>query len=197
MSAGSLSSFNPTILSQLGWNERRAQVMTIPVWIVGVVGSLVATLLSGRLNMRWPFVLPAILFSILGWVLHLQQVDPPAVRYFAQFAISLGTFVQMPLYAGMLTANLRGRAATSFGTAILLGFGNCANLVSSNVFISTQSPSYPVGFGMGLAITLLALPTMLLTMAAFVVHNRRIDKKISNLSVGEKLDDQVDYKYVY
>lgn len=30
MSAGSLSSFNPTILSQLGWTKRRAQVMTIP-----------------------------------------------------------------------------------------------------------------------------------------------------------------------
>jgi Major Facilitator Superfamily len=30
MSAGSLSSFNPTILSQLGWTRRRAQVMTIP-----------------------------------------------------------------------------------------------------------------------------------------------------------------------
>lgn len=30
MSAGSLSSFNPTILSQLGWRKRRAQVMTIP-----------------------------------------------------------------------------------------------------------------------------------------------------------------------
>lgn len=30
MSAGSLSSFNPTILLQLGWTKRRAQVMTIP-----------------------------------------------------------------------------------------------------------------------------------------------------------------------
>jgi hypothetical protein len=197
MSAGSLSSFNPTILSQLGWTERRSQVMTIPIWITGIVASLTSTLLSGRLNTRWPFIIPAILISIVGWILHLLQVNPPAVRYFAQFAISLGTFVQMPLYIGMLTANLRGRAATSFGTAVLLGIGNCANFVSSNVFITTQSPHYPVGFGTGLAITCFALPLMLLTMVAFTIHNRRVGEKMSRLMSGEKLDDQVDYKYVF
>lgn len=39
MSAGSISSFNPTILSQLGWKARRANVMTIPIWVVGIVGT--------------------------------------------------------------------------------------------------------------------------------------------------------------
>lgn len=194
MSAGSLSSFNPTILSQLGWTARRAQVMTIPVWIIGIVGALTTTLLSGRLNTRWPFILPAILVSVVGWVLHLLQVNPPAVRYLAQFLISLGTFVCMPLYIGMLTANLRGRAAQSFGTAILLGIGNCANFVSSNVFITAQSPRYPVGFGTGLGITALSLPVMLFTMFLFVRHNKKVDRK---MAAGEELDDQVDYKYVY
>ncbi|KAK9425601.1 putative Major facilitator superfamily (MFS) profile domain-containing protein [Seiridium unicorne] len=197
MSAGSLSSFNPTILSQLGWTARRAQVMTIPVWVIGIVGALTTTLLSGRLNMRWPFILPAILVSVVGWIIHLLQVNPPGVRYFAQFLISFGTFVCMPMYIGMLTANLRGRASQSFGTAILLGIGNCANFVSSNVFITTQSPRYPVGFGTGLGITALAFPVMLLTMIIFIMHNKKIDRKIAALQPGEELDDQVDYKYVY
>ncbi|KAH6652491.1 major facilitator superfamily domain-containing protein [Truncatella angustata] len=197
MSAGSLSSFNPTILSQLGWTERRAQVMTIPVWIVGIVGALTTTFFSGRLNMRWPFIIPAILLSVVGWILHLLQVNPPGVRYFAQFLIGLGTFVCMPLYIGMLTANLRGRASQSFGTAIVLGIGNCANFISSNVFITTQLPRYPVGFGTGLGITALSLPVMLFTMAIFNYHNKRIDRKIAALQPGDVLDDQVDYKLVY
>jgi uncharacterized membrane protein YeaQ/YmgE (transglycosylase-associated protein family) len=122
-SAGSISSFNPTILSQLGWTKRRAQVMTIPVWIVGIVGALSSTFLAGRFNRRWPFVLPSILASVTGWSLHYAQVEPPAVRYFAQFLISFGTFVCMPTYIGMLTANLRGTKSLSFGTAIQLGLG--------------------------------------------------------------------------
>lgn len=197
MSAASLSSFNPTILSQLGWTERRAQVMTIPVWIIGIVGALSTTMLAGRLNMRWPFLLPAILLSCAGWIIHLCQLEPTGVRYFAQFVISLGTFIQMPLYIGMLTANLRGRAYQSFGTAIQLGIGNCANFVASNVFITTQSPRYPVGFSTGLGITALSFPVMLLTIFLCVTHNKKIDRKRAALEPGEELDDQVDYKYVY
>jgi cyanate permease len=197
MSAGSLSSFNPTILSQLGWTSRRAQVMTIPVWIVGIVGALTTTLAAGRMNKRWPFILPAILVSCVGWIIHLCQIDPPGVRYFAQFIISLGTFVQMPLHIGMLTANLRGRASQSFGTAVQLGLGNCANFVASNVFITTQSPRYPVGFGTGLGITAFSFPVMLFTMFVFIMHNRKIDRKMAALAPGEELDDQVDYKLVF
>lgn len=129
MSAGSLSSFNPTITSQLGWTSRRAQVMTIPIWVVAIVGGLSASFASGRLNKRWPLILPAICSSVAGWAIHYRQVEPAGVRYFAQFLISFGTFIQMPIYIGMLTANLRGRAAQSIGTAVSFGLGNCANFV--------------------------------------------------------------------
>lgn len=103
----------------------------------------------------------------------------------------------MPLYIGLLTANLRGRALQGAGTAIILGLGNCANFVASNVFITTQAPRYPVGFGTGLGITAFALPVMLFLMFVFERHNRNIDRKIVALRPGEELDDQVDYKYVY
>lgn len=197
LSAGSLSSFNPTILSQLGWTSRRAQVMTIPVWIVGIVGALLSALASGRLNKRWPFILVAILFSVVGWAIHLKQVQPPSVRYFAQFLVSFGTFIAMPLYIGLLTANLRGRAHKSFGTAIQLGLGNCANFVSSNIFIAKQAPKYPIGFSVGLAITAVSFPLTLLVMWIFTSHNKRIDAKRAALGPGEELDDQKDYKYVF
>ncbi|KAH8654621.1 major facilitator superfamily domain-containing protein [Tricladium varicosporioides] len=197
MSAGSISSFNPTILSQLGWTSRRAQVMTIPVWIIGVIGSLIAGLGSGRWNKRWPFIQGATCLSMVGWIIHYCQVQPASVRYFAQFLIAFGTFITMPLYIGLLTANLRGRASKSFGTAVQLGIGNCANFVSSNVFITTQAPRYPVGFGTGLGITAFGIPLMFLVMFLFSRHNKKIDEKIAALAPGEELDDQVDYKYVY
>lgn len=197
MSAGSISSFNPTILSQLGWTSRRAQVMTIPVWIAGIVSGLSTSLLSGRLNKRWIFILPAICISVVGWTIHYCQVQPASVRYFAQFLISIGTFAAMPMYIGMLTANLRGRAYQSMGTALQLGLGNCANFVSSNVFITTQAPKYPVGFGTGLGITAFSFPLFVVVMIIFKRHNAMIDKKRAALAPGEELDSQVDYKYVF
>jgi len=196
-SAGSISSFNPTILSEPGWKARRAQVMTIPVWILGIVGSTASCFLAGRLNMRWPFILPAICISVVGWIIHLKQVQPASVRYFAQFLISFGTFTAMPLYAGLMTANLRGRASIAFGTAIQFGFGNCANFVSSNVFITKQAPTYPAGFGTGVGITAFSFPLMLLAMFLFNKHNKKVDAKRAALAPGEELDDQVYFKYVF
>lgn len=85
----------------------------------------------------------------------------------------------------------------SFGTAIQLGLGNCANFVSSNIFITTQAPEYPVGFSAGLAITALSMPLMLLVMFILTTHNLKIDAKRAALAPGEVLDDQKDYKYVF
>ena len=143
--------------------------------------------------MRWPFILPAIVISTIGWVIHYNQVQPAAVRYFAQFLISFGTFVAMPLYIGMLTANLRGRAHQSLGTALQLRLGNCADFVSTNIFITKQAPKYPVGFGTGLAITIFSFPLMLFVMFLFIRHNKNIEKREQ---AGGILYDQADYKYV-
>lgn len=170
--------------------------MTIPIWIVGICGALSATYLSGRFGIRWLFVLPAIAISVTGWSIQLRQVQPASVRYFAQFLISFGTFVQMPLYIGWLTANLRGRASQSFGTAIQLGIGNCANFVSSNIFIATQAPKYQVGFGVGLGLTSFSFFITFVLMLTIYIHNKKIDTRTAALAPGEELDDQVDYKYV-
>tara|TARA_R110002033_G_scaffold75861_1_gene127534 strand:- start:442 stop:753 length:312 start_codon:yes stop_codon:yes gene_type:complete len=103
----------------------------------------------------------------------------------------------MPLYIGLLTANLRGRASRSFGTAIQLGIGNCANFVSSNIFITQQAPRYPVGFGVGLGITALGFPLMVLVMFLFTSHNKKVARKEAELEPGEALDEQIDYRYVF
>jgi hypothetical protein len=167
--------------------------MTIPVGIIGIVGALSSCWLSGRLNTRLPFILPAICISVVGWAIHYKQVQPAQVRYLAQFLISFGTFVTMPLYIGLLTANLRGRASRSFGTAIQLGLGNCANFVSWNIFITKQAPKYPVGFGTGLAITAFSFPVMLLVMVLFIMHNKKIEAKKAALGSDVELDEHEDY----
>lgn len=36
-----------------------------------------------------------------------------------------------------------------------IGFGNAGGLIASNVFITTQAPRYPVGYGVSLALLVL------------------------------------------
>jgi len=197
MSAASISSFNPTILTELGWTAKIAQVISIPIWIWGICVELSFSYASARLNMRWPFILCGLALQLIGWSIQLAQVNPPGVRYFAQFCIASGTFSQFPLLAGLLASNLRGRASLALGTALQIGLGNCANFVASNVFITEESPRYPTGFGTGLGVTCLGLVSTLVTIGVLVRHNRRYDEKVAN-DGGEEMgvDDQKSYRYV-
>lgn len=196
ISASSISSFTPTILKELGWTASKAQVMSIPIWITGIVFTLSTSYLSDKLRCRYPFILLGIALSIVGWAIQLEQVQPAGVRYFSLFAIASGAFMQMPILIGWLAGNLRGRAQQAVGCAIQLGIGNCANFVSSNVFIKTEAPKYPTGFAVGLAFTALGAVVLLLLVAGLEMHNRRLDQEVA--AGGKEIDehDQVRYKYI-
>lgn len=197
MSASSVSSFSPTILVQLGWKAKQAQVMSIPLWVTGIVIELACTFISMKLSLRWPFILGGLCLSTVGWAIQLSQVNPPSVRYFGMFCITGGTFVQFPLTVSWLQGNLRGRAYLAMGTAMALGLGNCANFIASNVFIADQSPKYPVGFGTGLGVTAAGMFLVLLTALTCKIHNKRLATKRSNNPNDASLwDDQVNYMYV-
>jgi len=179
MTAASISSFTPTILTELGWKAARAQVMTIPIWVMGLVFEVAAGWLSGRIGWRFPFVLFGISLVMVGWVIQMVYAKTHAVsagvRYFSLFAMSSGTFLQMAMTVTWMTNNLRGRASIAVGTAMILGLGNCANFVASNVFIKREAPFYPTGFGTGLGITAAGAVFCLLHFGLLWKSNSKLD----------------------
>lgn len=195
MGAASISSFTPTILAQLHWTASKAQIMSIPIWLVGMVVTLSASYASGKLSLRWPFVLTGAIFALVGWVIQLEQVQPPGVRYFALYIIAFGSFMQFPILVGWLNSNLRGRPQQAISSAVQIGLGNCANFVASNVFITTQAPRYPTGYATGLGFVCLSIVVLIAITLALVLHNRRFDQKHPNIGM-DYVEDQEDFRYV-
>lgn len=194
MGAASISSFTPTILNELGWVASRAQVMSIPIWVVGIVVTLSTSYASGKLSLRWPFVLAGMLFALVGWCLQYEQVQPAGVRYFALYIIAFGSFMQFPILIGWLNSNLRGRPQQAIGSAVQLGVGNCANFVASNVFITLERPKYPTGFATGIGITALSIVTLAVLTLVLSWHNRKFDQR--HRGQVEDVEDQEDFRYV-
>lgn len=191
MGAASISSFTPTILGELQWTAQRAQVMSIPIWIVGIVVTLSTSYASGKLSLRWPFVLAGSVFALVGWCIQYAQLQSAGVRYFALYLIAFGSFMQFPILIGWLNSNLRGRPQQAIASAVQLGIGNCANFVASNVFIKGQAPRYPAGFATGIALGAVGTLAILLVTAALAWHNRQFDR-----NAVEDKNDQVRFKYV-
>ncbi|CAO2652028.1 Nn.00g003110.m01.CDS01 [Neocucurbitaria sp. VM-36] len=200
MTAASMSSFIPTILTELGWTRARAQAMSVPIWVTGMIFQLVGALISRRTGWRFPFILLGILSVLVGWIINVVYAEgrgggiSAAVRYFSLFCMSAGTFVQMSMTTSWLTNNLRGRASTAVGTAIILGIGNCANFVASNVFIKKEAPFYPTAFRTGLGLTIAGAVFCLVYVGLLWRHNRNLDGKRREMG-GE--DNQKEYRYQY
>ncbi|KAK3191427.1 hypothetical protein K4F52_002638 [Lecanicillium sp. MT-2017a] len=193
MGAASISAFTPTILAELGWNASRAQVMSIPIWMVGIVVTLSTSYASGKLALRWPFVLTGAVFAFVGWCIQYAQIQPAGVRYFALYIIAFGSFMQFPILIGWLNSNLRGRPQQAVASAVQLGIGNCANFVASNVFIKKQSPQYPTGFATGIGLAALSIICIILLTLGLGWHNRRFEQIVDE---GEGIKDQENFKYV-
>ncbi|KAF2710158.1 MFS general substrate transporter [Pleomassaria siparia CBS 279.74] len=163
------------------------------------VNWLLACWVSGRVGWRFPFVLMGILIVMCGWIIQIAYSEKLAVaiglRYFSLFLMSAGTFLQMAMTTAWMTNNLRGRASIAVGTAMILGLGNCANFIASNVFFTTERPYYPTGFRTGLGITMAGAIICITYVGVLVVHNKKLDKKRREGKASE--DDQVEYRYQY
>ncbi|KAI8958586.1 MFS general substrate transporter [Daldinia sp. FL1419] len=198
ITASSMASFSPTILTELGWMATTAQLMTMPIWATGIVFSFAVSWLASHVNIRAPFLLISTCLQVIGWAIMVAYVPKAGVRYLALFFMAAGTFPQMPLLMGWLSANLRGRRYLAVGMAWMVGFGNCANFVSSNVFITIERPRYPTGYTTGLVFTVVGFVLTCVASALLILGNRRRDKARAQMTDNQRQDyDELHFRFVY
>jgi len=130
-------------------------------------------------------------------------IESVGARYFGMFAITSSAYISMPILVVWVSNNMRGNAKAAFATGFMIGLGNCGNLVSSNVFITKQSPRYATGFGTGLGLTCVSLLAATLLEAWLWFANRRTvggknDKVLGDKTkvLGHSSDNGYDFTYI-
>ena len=110
----------------------------------------------------------------------------------------------MPILVVWVSNNMGGNAKAAFATGFMIGLGNCGNLVSSNVFITKQTPRFRTGFGTGLALTLVGLGASTAMEILLWVQNRRrvAGKQNGKLDAPEEVlgdlgDGHPGFRYIY
>ena len=149
----STSFFTPTILSQLGWTAVRAQVLSIPIYVVAAVACLISAILTDRLRHRYAFAMLGVVIASIGYIILLAQVYVSVgVRYFAVYLVMAGGYITQPITLVWLSNNMGGHYKRSISAAMQIGFGNLGGIVASNIYMTKQKPRYPVGYGVSLAL---------------------------------------------
>ena len=148
--------FMPTILKEFGWTAESAQVHTIPVYVVSAVGMLLVAWASDKLRHRYGFVMLGVVVATIGYAILLSQSASnlsSETKYAAVFLATLGGYVSTPLALVWLSNNLSGHWKRAFGSAIQVTIGNIAGIVASNIFLTSEAPRYPTGYGVAIGMT--------------------------------------------
>ncbi|KAF6234434.1 hypothetical protein HO173_007467 [Letharia columbiana] len=149
----STSFFTPTILSELGWTAVRAQVLSIPIYIVAAVTCLMSALLTDRLRHRYAFAMLGVVTASIGYIILLAQESVSVgTRYFAVYLVMAGGYITQPITLVWLSNNMGGHYKRSINAAMQIGFGNFGGIIASNIYVTNQRPRYPVGYGVSLAL---------------------------------------------
>lgn len=199
------SFFTPTIIRDMGWTSLMAQVMSIPTYVVAAIMTLCVAIISDRVRHRFAFVLLGCSIVTVGYVILLAQRSVPVGgRYFALFAITSGGYIAQPLLIGWLSNNMSGHYKQAVASAMQIGFGNCGGLVASNIFLSSEAPFYPTGYGTSLGLIWVCVIASVILFLVLKRENRIRDQggRDDRLALGsdeaENLgDDHPDFRFTY
>ncbi|UZP45198.1 hypothetical protein NXS19_013010 [Fusarium pseudograminearum] len=171
------SFFTPTILKQLGWTSIRAQIMSIPIFIFATVCALVSAIASDKLKHRSGFIIGGCCFSTIGYVILLNMMSVTVgVRYFSLFCIVGGGYIAQPIVLVWLSNNMSGHYKVGVASAMQVGIGNVGGIIASNMFVTSQAPTYPLGFGLGLGLVWLCVLSSLIFLFYIQRENRLRDE---------------------
>ncbi|KAF1845055.1 MFS general substrate transporter [Cucurbitaria berberidis CBS 394.84] len=182
----------PTIIKNLGYSAATAQAMTAPPYIFACLVTVFSGWAADRYKQRMLSVLLPNLLAMIGFVIIIVSVrykELPGVTLFGIFFAIGGLYPISPAVTAWTALNLAGTMKRSVGIGAMIAFSQLGGIVGSNIYISTQSPRYPVGFGV--SISMLGLCGIIWPACYFFILKRinATRAKISTEEVRAKYTD--------
>lgn len=172
----SIALFLPSILKDLGYTSSRAQIMSIPIYIVAAVVMITIAFGTDKLKHRYGFILLGSSICIIGYIILLaQDAVGVHIRYMAVFFIAAGAHSTHSITFGWLANNVSGHYKRAVSTAIQISLGNCAGFIGSNVFVNSQAPAYKMGYGVSLGCICMTVVTATVFVLGLRAENRKRD----------------------
>ncbi|UNI15793.1 hypothetical protein JDV02_002294 [Purpureocillium takamizusanense] len=173
-----LSLFLPTIIRALGYTSSKAQLMTVPIYTMGAILSLVSARCSDRVGKRSPFLLGCMTVMVLGFSMCIASGDPKVV-YGGVFIATCGVHSASPGSISWMSNNLAGGYKRSVGMAIYLAGANLGGVVASNLYRAKDGPRYVMGHGIAVGFEILGMVAVVILIMGYHASNRRRERLLA------------------
>lgn len=128
----------------------RAQLLSVPPYVLAAITTVLAGWFSDRAQMRAPFIMLFSGIGALGFLL-LISTHIPGVQYTGLFLAAAGGYPLIPLVVSFGANNAGGSLKKGISTAIIVSVGNAGGCISAFTYPKTTAPRYFQGHAINLA----------------------------------------------
>lgn len=131
-----------------------------------------------------------------------QASIPVGARYAGIFLIVSGGYMCQPVTIAWVNNNMGGHYKRSVSSAMMIGFGNAGGIVASNVFITSQAPAYPAGYGTSLGLVWLCGIGCTIFLVGVMWENKRRERgerdyRLEGEDADNLGDDHPHFRFTY
>lgn len=121
----------PAIILGLGYTSAASQLLTIPLFLAGVISVISLSWFADKKQVRWSFVTYPYLFAAAGFLTLLAIPHPkyPGLTYFFLFFIPIGIYPSLISLCSWIGNNLAPSWKRAIGMALVVSGGNLGGLV--------------------------------------------------------------------
>jgi sugar phosphate permease len=137
----SISVFLPTIVSGIGYSNEKAQLMTVPPYVVACLLTIGGGFAADKHRQRGIYMIFFCLVAIIGFAI-LASVENHGAKYFACFMVTSGIYPNVPQGVAWNGNNIGGSLKRGVGIAMHVGFGNLGGAIAAFLFKRSEKPNY-------------------------------------------------------
>ncbi|RDL36438.1 uncharacterized protein BP5553_05790 [Venustampulla echinocandica] len=156
LTMNSMALFVPSLLSGMGYSGIHSQLLSVPPYAWAACFCVTVTYLSDRTKTRGLWLIGAMPFTALGFIL-LLTVNQVGVRYFAIFLCLTGAFTASPTLLAWSVENSAGHTTRAIVAGTTVGFGNIGGILATWTYVVDDGPKYVRGHAINLSFACLAV----------------------------------------
>ncbi|KAH0422923.1 major facilitator superfamily protein [Colletotrichum camelliae] len=192
-----ISVFMPTILNDLGWTATKAQLMSVPPYVVACASAVTVAYISDKTRQRGIFLALFSLIAVIGFAILRFETDAN-IRYMAVFFVTAGAFPGGPGFLSWAMNNSAGPSVRAVTSAYVVTIGTIGGIVATWTYTFKDAPKYFVGHTINLVGQSLAVLLALFGIIYCLYENRmraagKRDHRLDGR--GEKEQVQLGYRH--
>ena len=167
-------------MRDLGHTNEKAQLMTVPPYVVACFFCIGAGYGADRLQTRGIVMIVFNLVGIIGLTMLVASNDPQ-VKYAGTFFFATGVYPNVPQCMAWNGNNVGGSTKRSIALAMQAMVGNLGGILASFVFLATDGPRYIKGYSILIGIMSMSASVCTFMTLYYRRENARRDKKYKPL----------------